>query len=149
MQAPLDARLGGLFADFVVFFGRPLHVIHGRVSRPIEAGYQHLLQPDVVCPSNSARLILPEFIDVEVRAFTLDAEIAEDFPELGAFVFSEPAEAGIGISYWRAQLDGLKSCVSKLLDRSGEVLGGHLADRIRLTSNRDAKRIGAKSSNAR
>jgi hypothetical protein len=77
-------------------------------------------------------------------AFTFHTGIAQDFPQFGPFVFGEAAEAAIGVSHRRAQLDPLKSGVGKLLDRAGKVLGDHLPDGISLTSYGHAKRIGAK-----
>src|SRR5262249_45560163 len=104
---------------------------------------------NVLCPGNSAREILPEFFHVEVRALTLDTQIAQDSSELGAFVFGDATEAGIGVTHRRAQLDRLKSGLGKLLERAGKVLGDHRSDGIRLASNWHAKRIGAKLQCAR
>src|SRR5262249_11888082 len=89
-------------------------------------------------------LILPEFPNAEVRTHTRNACICQNSPEFGSRVFGEAGEAGIGVTYWRAQLDRLKSGLGKLLDRTGKVLVDHCSDRPRLASDWDAKRIGAK-----
>ena len=107
--------LAGLLAHLVVFVGGPLHVVHGRVLRTVEAGHQHLRQADVLGPGNAARLILSQFLDAEVGADALDARVAQNPAQLGALVFGEAAESGVGVTYRRAQLDRLKSGVGKLL----------------------------------
>src|SRR5439155_24859350 len=100
-------------------------------------------------PGNSAREILTEFFHVEVRALTLDTQIAQDSSELGAFVFGDAAEAGIVVTHRRELLDRLKSGLGKLLDGTGKCLRDHSSHGIRLASNWHAKRIGAKLQCAR
>src|SRR6266849_4089174 len=144
MKALLDASLGGKFAHFVVFVGRALDVVHRRFRGAVEAGDDHLLQADIFGPGKPALLILPEFLDAEMRTHTGDTGIAQNFLELGSRVFGEAGEAELGVTYRRAQLDGLKSEGRKLLDRAWKILGDHLPDSPRLTPDRHAKRIGAK-----
>ena len=115
VKSLLDAGLGRLLAHFVVFVGRSLHVIHGRFLGPVEAGHQHLREADIFRPGNGALLIFSEFLDAEVRADASDTGIAQNFAELGSFVFGEACEARIGVAYRRAEFDGLKSGVGKLL----------------------------------
>src|SRR6185312_14105294 len=143
VKALLNAGVGRLFAHFVVFVGRPLYIVHGRVPGPIEAGNHHLRQAKIFCPGDSAGKILPELVNVEVRAFAFDAQVAENFSKLGSLVFGETRKS-VTIPYRRTQLDPLKSSVGKLLDRTGKIAADHRSDRIRLTSNWQPERIGAK-----
>jgi len=48
----LDTCLGRHFGHLVVFLGRPLHVIHGRIPRSIKARHHHLRQTDVFRPGD-------------------------------------------------------------------------------------------------
>src|ERR1022692_1016436 len=139
----LDASLGRLLAHLVVFLGGPLHIVHSRVPRPVQTGHHHLRQAEIVCPGNSAREILPQLPDVEVRALALDPQIAEHSAQLGPFVFGEAGEAGVGVTHRRAQFDRLKTDLGKLLDGAGKVLGDHIPDGIGLASDWHAQRIGA------
>src|ERR1039458_1487325 len=139
----LDAGLGRLLAHLVVFLGGPLHIVHSRVPRPVQTGHHHLRQAEIVCPGNSAREILPQLPDVEVRALALDPQIAEHSAQLGPFVFGETGEAGVGVTHRRAQFDRLKTDLGKLLDGAGKVLGDHIPDGIGLASDWHAQRIGA------
>ena len=93
----LDARLGRLFAHFVVFVGGSLHIIHGGLLGPAEAWHDHLRQADIFRPGDARCLIFPEFVDAEVRTHASDAGIAQNFPQFRAVVFGEAAESGVGV----------------------------------------------------
>src|SRR2546429_1764543 len=71
-----------------------------------------------------------------MRTHTCHTCIAQNSLELGSRVFGETGEARIRVTYWRAQLNRLKSSLGKLLDRAGKVLGEHVSDRPRLASNK-------------
>src|SRR6266478_815152 len=144
MKTLLDTSLGRQFSHFVVFVGRALDIIHSRFGGAVEAGHDHLRQADIFGPGNAGLLILAEFLDAEVRTHTGDARIAQNFPELVSGVFGEAAEAELGVTYRRAQFNGLKSGNGKLLDGAGKVLGNHLPDGPGLAPNGHAKRVGAK-----
>jgi hypothetical protein len=70
-----------------------------------------------------------------VRTYTRNARILENPPEFGPRVFGQACEAGIGITYRRTQLNGLKSSLGKVLNRAGKVFGDHGSDRPGLTSD--------------
>src|SRR5438874_325670 len=72
-----------------------------------------------------------------------DAGIAQNFLELRRRVFRESCKARIGVARWRTQLNTLKSCRGKLLDRAREVFSDHFTDRPRLACNREPQRISA------
>src|SRR5207244_7640317 len=57
VKALLDAGLGRLLAHSVVFVGRALYVIHGRVARPLEAWHEHLRQANVFRPRSEERRV--------------------------------------------------------------------------------------------
>src|SRR5882757_9043423 len=144
VKALLDTGFSGKFAHFVVFAGGALHVIHGGFLGPAEAGHDHLRQADILGPGNACLLIVAQLLDAEVRTNTGDTGIAQNFLEFGSAVFGEASEAVLGITYRRAQLNGLKSGLSKQLDGGGKVFGNHLLDSPGLTPDGQAKRIGAK-----
>src|SRR5215467_9445121 len=77
-----------------------------------------------------------------MRADARDAGIAQDFPKLGRRVFGEASKAGIGITHGRAQLNVLKSGVSKDFDSARKVFGDHFTDRPGLAANWEAEGIG-------
>src|SRR5260370_42585773 len=89
-------------------------------------------------------MIVAEVVDGEVRTETGDAGIGQNFPEFGSAVFGEASEAELGVTYRRAQLDALKSGLSKQLDGGGKVLGDHLLYSPGLTPHGQAKRSGMK-----
>src|SRR5260370_21727182 len=132
MKALLDASLGREFAHFVVFVGGALYIIHSRILAPCEAGHDHLRQADILGPGNAGFLIVAELLDAEVRTHAGDAVIVQNFPDLRAPVFGEAGEAVLGITHWRAQLDGLKSGLSKELDGGGKKLCDPFLDSPRL-----------------
>src|SRR5260370_13562749 len=144
MKALLDTGLGGKFAHFVVFVCGGLQVSHGGFLGGAEAGHDHLREADIFGPGNARRLIFPQLVDAEMGADTGDAGIGQNFAEFGSAVFGEASEAVLGVTYRRAQLNGLKSGLSKQLEGAGKVLGNHLLDSPGLTPNGQAKRVGAK-----
>jgi len=144
MKALLDAGLGGEFGHFVVFVGGALHIVQSRFGGAAEGWDDHLRQAEIFCPGNPGRLIVAEFDDGEVRTHAGDTGVVQNFAELGSGVFGEASEAGIGVTCRRAELNGLKSGVGKLLDGAGKVLGNHFPDGPGLAANGHAKRIGAK-----
>src|SRR5258708_10867609 len=84
VKALLDTGFGREFAHFVVFIGGTLHVIHDGFLGAVECGYHHLPQADILGPGDPGLLILAELLDAEVRTYTGDAGIAQNFTELGS-----------------------------------------------------------------
>ena len=80
MKSLLDTHLGRTLAHFVVFIGRSLHVIHGRLLRPFERRHNHLRQADVFRPGNATILIIPQFLDTEVRTRACHSRVAQNSP---------------------------------------------------------------------
>ena len=109
VKALLDAGPGGLFAHLVVFVGRALHIIHGRIPRVHEAGHEHLSQAKILGPGDSARLVFPSSLMSKCELSHLTPRSVKIFRSSAPFVLGETAEAGIGITHRRAELNGLKS----------------------------------------
>src|SRR5260370_4206205 len=136
VKALLDAGLGGELGHFVVFVGGALNILQSGVFRSVEAGDAHLLEADVFRPGNAGLLILAKLLDAEVRTHAGDACIVENFAEFGSGIFGEAGEAGVGVTYRRTELNGLKSAGGKLHDCAAKFPGDQLADSADLAAYR-------------
>src|SRR5262245_25728331 len=82
VQALLDASLRRHRRHLVVFVGRALHVVHGRVVARAQRCRDHLRNPDILGPGDALRLSFAQLLHAEMATFAFEAVVGQNLSDL-------------------------------------------------------------------